>query len=397
MRSQHRLNVLRSREKRRNDRADILTFRIVEHRLSGADIIQRANEGSFRGQDFFTSRGTRNMLPSGVRPGGSFSFLVRFRPRLSSPSSNSGWMMSQILVVDDSPVDRRLVGGLLEKQPGWTISCAADGDEALALMASRIPDLVATDLVMPGRNGLELVAAVKADFPLVPVVLMTGKGSEDIALQALKAGAVGYVPKKQLARELPDAIRRILAASQEDRSLVRLMHRMTQNEASFELHNDPALVLSLVTYLQQMIRSLPLADETDRLRVRLAVEEALSNALYHGNLEFKSELDDLEVDARNAAVSARCSELPFRDRRIYVTSQIDRAQAVFTIRDEGPGFDPSALLGTAPSIDLDQSFGRGLLLMQAFMDEVRYNAAGNEVTLIKRASQEETLANGENS
>ena len=306
-------------------------------------------------------------------------------------------MMSQILVVDDSPVDRRLVGGLLEKQPGWTISCAADGDEALALMSKRNPDLVATDLVMPGRNGLELVAAVKADFPLVPVVLMTGKGSEDIALRALKAGAVGYVPKKRLARDLPDAIRRILAASQEDRSLVRLMHRMTQNVASFELHNDPALVLSLVTYLQQMIRSLPLADETDRLRVRLAVEEALSNALYHGNLEFKSELDDLDNDARNVAVSARCSELPFRDRRIYVTSQIDRSQAVFTVRDEGPGFDPSALLGAAPSIDMDQSFGRGLLLMQAFMDEVRYNAAGNEVTLIKRASQEETLANGENS
>lgn len=305
--------------------------------------------------------------------------------------------MSRILVVDDSAVDRRLVSGLLEKQSDWSISCAADGNEALALMVDRAPDLVVSDLVMPGLNGLELVGQVKSEFPLVPVVLMTGKGTEDIALRALKAGAVGYVPKKRLAQELPETLRRILAASHEDRTLARLMHRMTRNGASFELHNDPALIVALVTYLQQMIRSLPLADETDRLRVRLAVEEALSNALYHGNLEFRSELDELESAARNAAVSTRSSESPYRDRRIHVTSHIDRAQAVFTIRDEGGGFDPSALLGTGPSIDLDHSFGRGLLLMQAFMDEVRYNAAGNEVTLVKRSNQEVAALDDDNS
>ncbi|MGE3316749.1 MAG: response regulator [Planctomycetaceae bacterium] len=294
--------------------------------------------------------------------------------------------MSHILVVDDSSVDRRLASGLLEKDSRWKISQAANGREALAAMSSCIPDVVITDLVMPEIDGLELVAAAKNDYPLVPIVLMTGKGSEEIALKALRAGAVGYVPKKRLNRELVSTSQKILTASIEDRSLVRLMHRMTANEASFELHNDPALIFALVTYLQQMIRALPLADETDRLRVRLAVEEALSNALYHGNLGFQSELSDLDPGARQAEVLARASEAPYRDRRISVTTSISRARAIFTIRDEGTGFDPSSLMGATPSVDLDQTFGRGLLLMQTFMDEVRYNATGNEVTLVKRSS-----------
>jgi len=297
--------------------------------------------------------------------------------------------MAHILVVDDSAIDRKLAGGLLEKHPAWSVSYAADGQEALTGLASSTPDLVVSDLVMPRINGLELVAEAKNEYPLVPIVLMTGKGSEDIAVKALKAGAVGYVPKKRLGQELATAVQRILAASHENRSLARLMHRMTRNEASFVLHNDPTLILALVTYLQQMIRSLPLEDETDRLRVRLAVEEALFNSLYHGNLGFGSELDALDADARDAAVAARCAEAPYRDRRIHVTSIIDRSCATFTIRDEGPGFDPSALLGADPSIDLDESFGRGLLLMQAFMDEVRYNDAGNEVTLVKHSSKTE--------
>lgn len=294
--------------------------------------------------------------------------------------------MSHILIVDDSSVDRRLAGGLLEKESGWQIEQAANGREALDSMSSRTPDLVISDLVMPQVDGLELVATAKNDFPLVPIVLMTGKGSEDIALKALRAGAVGYVPKKRLGRELVSTSKRILAASIEERSLVRLMHRMNRNEASFELHNDPALILALVVYLQQTIRALPLEDETDRLRVRLAVEEALSNALYHGNLGFTHELDDLDTNARQAQVNARAADAPYRDRRIHVTSSIDRSRAIFTIRDEGAGFDPSSLLGTSPSVDLDQTFGRGLLLMQTFMDEVRYNQTGNEVVLVKRSS-----------
>src|SRR5262245_29843841 len=106
--------------------------------------------------------------------------------------------MPKVLVVDDAAVDRKLVGGLLAKDPSLQIVFAEDGNAALTKIPAERPAVVVTDLVMPGLNGLELVSRIVADHPQLPVVLMTGKGSEEIAVQALKAGASSYVPKSAL-------------------------------------------------------------------------------------------------------------------------------------------------------------------------------------------------------
>src|SRR5262245_53758649 len=103
--------------------------------------------------------------------------------------------MPTVLVVDDSAVDRKLVGGLLSKGKGLEVEFAASGEEALQRLSESAPAAIVTDLVMPGLSGLELVARVVAEHPDIPVILMTGKGSEDTAVKALKGGAASYVPK----------------------------------------------------------------------------------------------------------------------------------------------------------------------------------------------------------
>src|SRR5262245_17181521 len=110
--------------------------------------------------------------------------------------------VTTILVVDDSPLDQRLAGGLLEKHFNCTVRYAADGKEAVGQMAQELPDLVLTDLQMPQMDGLELVQVVKTEFPVVPVILITAHGSEEIAAQALRRGAASYVPKRRLAQDL---------------------------------------------------------------------------------------------------------------------------------------------------------------------------------------------------
>jgi len=103
--------------------------------------------------------------------------------------------MTTILVVDDSAVDRRIVGGLLKKEGGWRIEFAENASEALARMKDAVPDLVITDLQMPTMDGLELVAAARVHYPDVPVILITAYGSEMLAVEALEQGATTYVPK----------------------------------------------------------------------------------------------------------------------------------------------------------------------------------------------------------
>jgi CheY-like chemotaxis protein len=289
-----------------------------------------------------------------------------------------------VLVVDDSVVDRRLAGGLLEKQFACAVLYAADGKEALEQLALQRADLVLTDLQMPEMNGLELVAAVKSAYPFVPVILMTAQGSEEIAARALRQGAASYVPKKKLAEDLTPTVQRILLGSHEDRTHTELMHHLESSDVVFALDNDPALITALVNHLQQMLRCLPLADETERLRVGVALEEALLNACYHGNLEVGSALGKAERRAYEQLAGDRRWEDPYRERRIHVRARISRAEAVFVIGDEGPGFDVSRLPTDVNLSEGERGAGRGVILMRSIMDEVSYNAAGNEVTLIKR-------------
>jgi CheY-like chemotaxis protein len=294
-----------------------------------------------------------------------------------------------VLVVDDSPVDRRLAGGLLEKHVDCTVVYAADGREALRQMTPRPPDLVLTDLQMPHMNGLELVAAVKSDYPLVPVVLMTARGSEEIAAEALRRGAASYVPKKKLAEDLAATVRRVLLGSQEDRTHSQLMHHLEASDAAFVLDNDPSLIHALVRHLQNLLRCLPLADETERLRVGVALEEALLNACFHGNLEVGT-AGGAQNDrrAQETLAEQRRWESPYAERRIRVQARIDRREAVFVVGDDGRGFDPSRLPAADGLAEAERGAGRGVVLMRAIMDEVVYNAAGNEVTLIKRRAPE---------
>jgi len=296
--------------------------------------------------------------------------------------------MTKILVVDDLAVDRQFVGKLLERDSEFQIEYAADGAEALRRMEASPPDLVVTDLMMPEVDGLQLVEQARADYPLVPVILITSKGSEEIAGQALRRGAASYVPKRELPGDLLGTVRRVLGVSARQRDLSRLMECLARNDCEFVLQNDSALFPPLVSYLQDGLGHLGLCGDADRTRVGVALEEALSNALYHGNLEVGSELREEDGGAYHEMVRERMHQPPYSQRRIRVQAALSPEKAVFVIRDDGRGFDPSALPDPTDPENLEKASGRGILLMRTFMDRVEFNDAGNAVTLVKEGRRE---------
>jgi CheY-like chemotaxis protein len=291
--------------------------------------------------------------------------------------------MATVLVVDDSPVDRRLVGGLLEQQPGWEAAYAADGQQALDYLAHDIPDAVLTDLSMPGLDGLQLVGAVKARFPSLPVILMTAFGSEDLAILALQHGAASYVPKRDLARHLHVTIANVLDVAQSRLGHQRVLECLQRTDRYFRLGNDLSLLPHLIGHLREGLAALKLGDDNDALRVSVALREALTNAICHGNLELgpPPEMGD---DAGEQAVAERAQQPPYRDRHVHLTARESPAEVVYVVRDEGPGFDTSKLPAPEDHSAFGQYHDRGLTLIRAFMDEVRFNEAGNEITLTRR-------------
>ena len=300
--------------------------------------------------------------------------------------------MATVLVVDDSAVDRRLVAGMLSKVQGMIVHLAADGREALAYLEASSqeqasPDIVVTDLVMPELSGLELVTAVVDRFPQIPIILMTGKGSEAIAVAALRAGAASYVPKTALHPLLKETVLDILAMTEGRKTCQRLMECLAASEFWFVLDSDAELIPSLISYVQNLALSVGLCDESDCVRVCIALEEALRNAIFHGNLEISSEEREGDSVRYSELLKERLAGDPWRQRRLWIHIQMSREEGKFVIRDEGRGFDPLSLPDPTDPANLEKVSGRGLLLMRTFMDEVRFNAAGNEVTMVKRRIQ----------
>ncbi len=154
--------------------------------------------------------------------------------------------MATVLVVDDNPVDRHLAGSLLAKRPDLRVIFAANGREALTVLQENPPNLVLTDLHMPEMDGLELVVEIRKNFPLVPVILMTAFGSEEIAIQALQKGAASYVPKKNLAQDLADTVEGVLALAVANINQQRLLECLTQTEEQVLLDYDPSLIPPLI-------------------------------------------------------------------------------------------------------------------------------------------------------
>lgn len=304
--------------------------------------------------------------------------------------------MTSVLVVDDSATDRRLAGGMLEKNCRWTIFYANDGNEALQQLELHLPDVVLTDLKMPHMDGLELVQAVKNEYPLIPVVLMTAQGNEEIAVRALKEGAASYVAKSQLAKDLVEIMEMVLSAAKQEQTHARLMNRMTKTEVDFALENDVSLFPAIVNYLQSLVSRMRLCDDSDRTRLGVALEEALLNAYYHGNLEISSKLRETDYSAYYELAKQRRNQPPYCDRRIYIEARLTPSEATYIIRDEGAGFDPSGLPDPTDPSNLERPCGRGILLMKTFMDDVTFNHLGNQVTLVKcRTPQNSASAVGE--
>lgn len=290
-----------------------------------------------------------------------------------------------VLVVDDSPVDRQLAAGLIRKELNANVQFAVHGGDALEKMRVSVPDVVLTDLQMPEVDGLHLVEAIRSSYPYVPTILMTAHGSEETALDALNKGAANYVAKKNLAKRLAETVRDVVSISGGGRNQQRLASCWSQSQFEFNLENDASLIPPLIKHLQQYSASIRPSDETELLRIGVALHEAIRNAMHHGNLELQSEMRNTSMDEYYKLADQRRTLDPYKSRRVTFTATESPEESRYLIRDQGVGFDVKNFdYNPDDPMHMARPSGRGLFLMRTFMTEVKYNEAGNEVLLVHR-------------
>ena len=346
--------------------------------------------------------------------------------------------MPRILVVDDRAGDRAKVRKLLTDLESSVDGVAVEdlhveeaggGAAAIDALEEDPPTLILTALTMPEVDGLAVVEAVHEKCPFVPVVLLTDRGDEELAIKALKAGASSFVLKKGLKTNLRPTVLQMLAVAGEKRREDRLARCHVRQHRVLDLPSDPDLIGPAVRLARRMVEETAAApvgtdeehcgpagdggddlgfDETDRLRIGVALEEAITNAVYHGNLEMDSALRDESESRYYSEARERALREPYRSRRVHVELTVARTgdperpgaddpdvvprdpagpNLKFYIEDEGRGFDPADLPDPTDPENLLKAHGRGLLLVRTFMDEVSHNDRGNAVTLVKRAGE----------
>ena len=114
-----------------------------------------------------------------------------------------------ILVVDDEPLVRRSLSEFLTLD-GYTVSSAANGREALSMLKDYLADIVITDIKMPDIDGLQLLRQIHKDYPSCSVIIITGYGSIENAVEAIKDGAFDYITKPIIDSEIRVVLERLV-------------------------------------------------------------------------------------------------------------------------------------------------------------------------------------------
>ena len=167
--------------------------------------------------------------------------------------------------------------------------------------------------------------------------------------------------------------------------------------AQFRVPTRYRLIPKLRDRLMRGIQDYHVVEGAKENHFCMALEEALNNAFYHGNLEISSELKE-DGSSRFIDLAAERELLsPWCHRSVSVTELVSPFGLWITIRDEGNGFNVQAALDRCNDPEALLASGRGLLLMRGFSDELFFNPSGNEVTLVLYSeSQDRELPLGTN-
>ncbi len=289
--------------------------------------------------------------------------------------------MKLLIIEDEVDFLQELAERLLEY--GHEVTTATAGDEGWALLRhNELPDAVITDIKMPGLDGLELVKRIRKNRPKLPVVIMSGHGDLEVAIQALRLETFDFLVKpfnlKDLLRVI-DKLKSLLRPTQElKRALPFYTERIELSTISQVQFINP-LVLRIRDHFEPVFD----AYQVNTLRMHVCLLEAITNAIVHGNLEVSSELRENSWEMYDQAIHHQETIPELRQRQIKVSCHLTEKQISFEIQDEGAGFDINTLPNTTSPGSLLVS-GRGILLIRHYMDEVSWNDTGNCIRMVKR-------------
>ena len=168
----------------------------------------------------------------------------------------------RVLVVDDEETVRGLLQRTLE-EAGYTVTTAANGEEALHEVSRQEPEAVLLDIKMPGLSGMDVLTKITADWPDICVIMVTAVGNTQTAVEAMKLGAYDYITKpfkpNDVVQKTRDALNKRESLLQRKRLSLEIQQSLTEkSEQMREQFNDLVRTLAREhTLLYKLITQQP--------------------------------------------------------------------------------------------------------------------------------------------
>jgi len=209
----------------------------------------------------------------------------------------------KVLIVDDHPIVRHGLAELIARQPDLEMcGDAADVAEALRQVETYRPDVAVIDISLEGGNGIELIEQIRAMYPEVKMLVSSMHDERLFAGRALRAGALGYINKRESIRKVIDAVRQVLRGQiyLSPEMANRLLHRAAVGEPldhnpAETLSNRELEVLEMIGHgmtTQQIARKLDLSPrtvETHRKKIKTKLNLANSAQLSRAAFQWVQE------------------------------------------------------------------------------------------------------------
>ena len=172
----------------------------------------------------------------------------------------------RILIVDDHAIVREGQRALIDTEPGMeVVGEAADGDEAVESARSLKPDVILLDLILPRKEGIEVIGEIKADNPQACILVLTSFSEDEKVYAAIKAGAIGYLLKDSSPQEILDAIYAVYRGEMSMHpTIANKVMRELQRSSSLPPTEEP-LTAREVEVLKLVAEGLPNQEIAERL------------------------------------------------------------------------------------------------------------------------------------
>lgn len=303
----------------------------------------------------------------------------------------------RILIIDDDDRTRSELASQIRRH-GHTVHEEKKGMVGLEAMIDLEPHMVMFDPKWPNASCREVMSKVRSLAPDRILVLLIPSQLDQSVAEALKCGANNYLSMPSSHEALVDLLGKydeLITTKEMEASVVRLIFRRLW---CLRVENRLDLVAAVARFLVgQAGDAIP---EAKAMSVELGLSELLSNAMEHGNLEVTSDEKGSWLKkgrhAYHEFLTRRAVDPRFASRRVAVEMQVDGEACLWTITDEGPGFDFHHLPDPTEPKQMLRPYGRGIFIARMAFDEIWYEGKGNCVKVRLRIPQgeDDTTAEG---